>query len=67
MSALLSIDVGGYYRPGDCIDVDLDDNGDQYVAVAIDTEKEPKTLHLTPRQARAFAAALVHCATEVER
>lgn len=67
MAALLSIDVGDYYRPGDRIEVDLDDNGDAYVVVDVETEEVPKSLHLSPRQARAFAAALVHCATEVER
>lgn len=67
MTALLSIDVGDYYRPGDRIEVDLDDNGDAYVVVDVETEETPKSVHLSPRQARAFAAALAHCAGEVER
>lgn len=67
MAALLSVDVGDYYRPGDRIEIEPDDNGDEYVAVDIETEDTPKSVHLSPRQARAFAAALVHVAGEVER
>lgn len=62
----LSIDIGAHYRPGDTVTVDYGDDGD-YVDVTVDAEGERRHTALTPRQALAFAAALVHIAREIER
>jgi hypothetical protein len=63
---VLSVDVSEYYRPGDKVTLDIEPESG-LVLVTVDTEDERKALALDPRQARALAAALVHCAGEVSR
>lgn len=63
---LAFIDLGDYYRPGDGVWLDLEPDGG-YVRIVLDTERSEKDAALTPPQARVLAAALVHCAGEVER